>query len=404
MKPLAAVTGGRRRRRRVGRPGRARRSSSARPRASRRRARPDHRRCRARLPAAEPKPLLDGDRRQGIAEASCRRWRQGLPRHYPLDCDSISEGCSVSTIGPMPNRGDVRYENAIVDRCLSWFYWSPPPGPRSNLDLSKSNVNRLRGSRLVRASVDLQGQASYIVYSTPADADFVLTDVCVGNAAGGVLVAIGGNGLVQLASGSLPTFLSWHDPDARRSADVHRLRSRNERLLHHQRHPRTAVPGYADATALSAADPRPAQRVAGPNPVADPIPDSRERAPSADVVRQSSRRSAPTGASPWRAPLPRNRGVRRVSAAVSSRGVSRADARHRHGGAHAPHSTGSSAHSTSSASWSGVSVGARWVSDPLPVQQAPTERRPPNPVKTRIGAQSRLGGDAAGADQRRPAA
>lgn len=76
----------------------------------------------------------------------------------------------------------------------------------SNLNLSKSNINRLRGSRLVRASVDLHGQASYLVYSTPADADFVLTDVCVGNAAGGVLVAIGGDGLVQLASGACQHF------------------------------------------------------------------------------------------------------------------------------------------------------------------------------------------------------
>ena len=76
----------------------------------------------------------------------------------------------------------------------------------ANLNLSKSNINRLRGSRLVRASVDLHGQASYIVYSTPADADFVLTDVCVGNAAGGVLVTIGGVGLVQLASGACEHF------------------------------------------------------------------------------------------------------------------------------------------------------------------------------------------------------
>ena len=76
----------------------------------------------------------------------------------------------------------------------------------ANLNLSKSNINRLRGSRLVRASVDLHGQASYLVYSTPADADFVLTDVCVGNAAGGVLVAIGGDSLVQLASATCQHF------------------------------------------------------------------------------------------------------------------------------------------------------------------------------------------------------
>jgi hypothetical protein len=76
----------------------------------------------------------------------------------------------------------------------------------SNLNLSKSNINRLRGARLVRASVELHGQASFLAYTTPADADFLLTDVCIGNAPGGVLIAIGGAALVQLTSGTCEHF------------------------------------------------------------------------------------------------------------------------------------------------------------------------------------------------------
>lgn len=76
----------------------------------------------------------------------------------------------------------------------------------SNLNLSKSNINRLARGTLVSASVNVAGQASYLVYSTPADVDFVLTQVCVGNSSGGILVQIGGVGVVQVGSGLCQTF------------------------------------------------------------------------------------------------------------------------------------------------------------------------------------------------------
>ena len=76
----------------------------------------------------------------------------------------------------------------------------------SNLNLSKSNINRLAVGKLLSASVNLVGQASFLVYTTPADADAVLTQVCVGNAAGGVLVQVGGVGIAQVGSGACQTF------------------------------------------------------------------------------------------------------------------------------------------------------------------------------------------------------
>ncbi|MFN8643212.1 MAG: hypothetical protein U0802_16715 [Candidatus Binatia bacterium] len=76
----------------------------------------------------------------------------------------------------------------------------------SNLNLSKSNINRLAVGKLLSASVNLVGQVSALVYTTPADADVVLTQVCVGKAAGGVLVQIAGVGIAQVGSGSCQTF------------------------------------------------------------------------------------------------------------------------------------------------------------------------------------------------------
>src|SRR5690349_4888625 len=70
----------------------------------------------------------------------------------------------------------------------------------SNLNLSKSNINRIlsRGS-LVTASVDVTGNASYLLYTTPANADFVLTQACGGNSPSGLLIQVGGVKILQLA-------------------------------------------------------------------------------------------------------------------------------------------------------------------------------------------------------------
>ena len=59
----------------------------------------------------------------------------------------------------------------------------------SNLNLSKSNINRLqRLSTPVTASADISGDRPTLVYRTPDNADFVLTQVCVGPINGGVLL------------------------------------------------------------------------------------------------------------------------------------------------------------------------------------------------------------------------
>jgi len=57
----------------------------------------------------------------------------------------------------------------------------------SNLNLSKSNINRLsKLSTPLTASADVSGDAPTVVYRTPVNADFVLTQVCVGPINGGV--------------------------------------------------------------------------------------------------------------------------------------------------------------------------------------------------------------------------
>ena len=55
----------------------------------------------------------------------------------------------------------------------------------SNLNLSKSNINRLSRATLVSASTTLSGAISQIVYRTPSSGDFVLTQVCTGISNGG---------------------------------------------------------------------------------------------------------------------------------------------------------------------------------------------------------------------------
>jgi hypothetical protein len=66
---------------------------------------------------------------------------------------------------------------------------STSAGAASNLNLSKSNINRLaRLSTPLTATVDVAGEAPTVVYRTPDNADFVLTQVCVGPINGGILL------------------------------------------------------------------------------------------------------------------------------------------------------------------------------------------------------------------------
>lgn len=77
----------------------------------------------------------------------------------------------------------------------------------SNLNLSKSNINReFPRTAVVTASADISFEIAPILYTTPADADFLLTQVCVGPADGGVLVQAGGVSVVHIASGQCQVF------------------------------------------------------------------------------------------------------------------------------------------------------------------------------------------------------
>ncbi len=77
----------------------------------------------------------------------------------------------------------------------------------SNLNLSKSNVNReFPGASYVTASTNISGSVSQIVYQTPAGPDFILTQVCAGLATGGTLIQVGGVGIAQVGSGLCQTF------------------------------------------------------------------------------------------------------------------------------------------------------------------------------------------------------
>ena len=77
----------------------------------------------------------------------------------------------------------------------------------SNLNLSKSNINREfpRGS-YVSASANIAGAVSQIVYRTPANADFILMQVCTGVVTGGTLIQAGGVNIAQVGSGLCQTF------------------------------------------------------------------------------------------------------------------------------------------------------------------------------------------------------
>lgn len=87
----------------------------------------------------------------------------------------------------------------------------------SNLNLSKSNINRtFPRSKFVTASVDITGSQSALVYQVPTDGDFVLTQVCIGPASGGVRLQVGGANIAHVASGSCQSF----DPGVVLQADA----------------------------------------------------------------------------------------------------------------------------------------------------------------------------------------
>jgi hypothetical protein len=77
----------------------------------------------------------------------------------------------------------------------------------SNLNLSKSNVNRVfPKGQFVTASSDISGAVSQLVYTTPPTGDFILTQVCTGVVTGGTLVQVGGVRVAQIGSGLCQTF------------------------------------------------------------------------------------------------------------------------------------------------------------------------------------------------------
>ena len=92
--------------------------------------------------------------------------------------------------------------SAVIVRLLATSCWAG-----SNLNLSKSNINRIsqRGT-FVTANADITGAVSRIVYTVPTNQDFLLTQACAGPAEGGVLIEVGGVGIAQVGSGLCQTF------------------------------------------------------------------------------------------------------------------------------------------------------------------------------------------------------
>ena len=58
----------------------------------------------------------------------------------------------------------------------------------ANLNLYKSNINRLQRGTLVSASAEVTGRVPTLVYNTTPNADFVLTQICAGPVNGGILL------------------------------------------------------------------------------------------------------------------------------------------------------------------------------------------------------------------------
>ena len=78
----------------------------------------------------------------------------------------------------------------------------------NNLDLSKSNVNRLEtASQVVTASANLGASESVLLYTAPASGDFVLTQFCASpDATGGVRLDVNGFGSIAQTTSALSCF------------------------------------------------------------------------------------------------------------------------------------------------------------------------------------------------------
>jgi hypothetical protein len=71
----------------------------------------------------------------------------------------------------------------------------------SNLNLSKSNINRAQGAVFVAATVSLTvSNQTETVFTTPETGDFVLTQVCVSPVTGGMRLAVRGFGPIMHTS------------------------------------------------------------------------------------------------------------------------------------------------------------------------------------------------------------
>lgn len=71
----------------------------------------------------------------------------------------------------------------------------------SNLNLSKSNINKAQGAVFVAATVSLtRSDQTETVFTTPETGDFVLTQVCVSPVTGGMRLAVRGFGPIMHTS------------------------------------------------------------------------------------------------------------------------------------------------------------------------------------------------------------
>ena len=78
----------------------------------------------------------------------------------------------------------------------------------NNLNLSKSNINRLQtAAQVVTATTNLGPGESVSVYNTPASGDFLLTQFCASpDATGGVSLDVSGFGTIAQTTSTLSCF------------------------------------------------------------------------------------------------------------------------------------------------------------------------------------------------------
>jgi len=90
---------------------------------------------------------------------------------------------------------------ALAAVALASITWVSISWGTSNLNLSKSNVNRVHGVPIVTATIDLTGpNQTQTVFTTPAVGDFVLTQFCTSVMNGGMRLAVTGFGSIAHTS------------------------------------------------------------------------------------------------------------------------------------------------------------------------------------------------------------